>query len=154
MCVVNPNSIIKITAISGRGESLMSKSTINTVMTTKISNNWDLVGKFPMVLRNRGMHRDTKFYVFVTVWMSLFKFLWVTHGWSCPCLHDVALLNGSVLQAAGLLLEPQGTVAHGQAGDHLLRNPQGTLALLYCLNFRLQWLHFRQQMLETKSVPQ
>ena len=59
-------------------------------------------------------------------------------GWSYTCLHDVALLNGSVLQAAGLLLEPEGTVAHWQAGDHLFRNPQGTLTDLYCVDFRLQ----------------
>lgn len=54
------------------------------------------------------------------------------------CLHDVALLNGRVLQAAGLLLEPEGTVAQWQAGDHLFRNPQGTLRGLYCMNFWFQ----------------
>jgi len=56
-----------------------------------------------------------------------------------------------MLQAAGLLLEPQRTVAHRQASDHLLGNPQGALAGLDRLNLRLQRLHFRQQMLETKS---
>lgn len=90
-----------------------------------------------MVLQSRGMQRGTKFYVFITICMSLSKLPCIM-GWSCTCLHDVALLNGRVLQAAGLLLEPQGTVAHGQAGDHLFRNPQGALAVLYCLDFWLQ----------------
>lgn len=123
------------------------------VMNIKVRNN-RLVGKLLMVLQNRGVHRDMKFYAFITICMLWFKFLWVAGGMGCTCLHDVALLDGRVLQAAGLLLQPQRAVAQGQAGHHLLWDPQGALALLDCLNLWLQGLHLRQQMLETKSVPQ
>jgi hypothetical protein len=57
---------------------------------------------------------------------------------SCTCLHDVALLDGCVLQLTGFLLQPQGSVAQRQAGDHVLRDPESTLAELYGLHLWLQ----------------
>lgn len=83
------------------------------------------------------MHRERKFSVPLTAGMALWKLLRVADGMKSTCPHDVALLNGSVLQAAGLLLEPQGTVAHWQAGDHFFGDSQGTLADLYRMNL---WL--------------
>lgn len=63
---------------------------------------------------------------------------WLNSLRSCTCLHDVVLLDGRVLQLTGFLLQPQGSVAQRQAGDHILRDPESTLAELYGLNLWLQ----------------
>lgn len=64
------------------------------------------------------------------------------------CLQDVALLDGRVLQPAGLLLQLQSSVAQWQAGDHVLRDPERALAALHGLDFGLERLHLRQQALK------
>lgn len=56
----------------------------------------------------------------------------------CTCLHDVVLLDGRVLQLTGFLLQPQGSVAQGQAGDHVLGDPESALAELHGLHLGLQ----------------
>lgn len=64
------------------------------------------------------------------------------------CLHDVALLDGHVLQPAGLLLQLQGRVAERQAGHHVLGDAERALAGLHGLDLRLQRLHLTQQVLK------
>lgn len=68
----------------------------------------------------------------------------------CTCLQDIALLDGRVLQPAGLLLQLQGGVAEWQAGDHVLGDPECALARLHGMDLRLQRLHLRQQMLKVE----
>lgn len=62
-------------------------------------------------------------------------------------LQDVALLDGGMLQLAGLLLQSLSCAANGQAGNYLLWKPEGTLTLLYCCHLLLEALHFYQQTL-------
>ena len=71
-------------------------------------------------------------------------------GPSCTCLHDVALLDGRVLEPAGLLLQVQSCVAERQAGDHVLGDPERALTDLHRVDFWLEWLHLRQQMLKVQ----
>ena len=72
-------------------------------------------------------------------------------GWpGCTCLHDVALLDGRVLEPAGLLLQVQSRVAERQAGDHVLGDPEHALTDLHRVDFWLEWLHLRQQMLKVQ----
>ena len=59
-------------------------------------------------------------------------------GPSCTCLHDVALLDGRVLEPAGLLLQVQSRVAEGQAGDHVLGDPERALTDLHRVDFWLE----------------
>ena len=60
-------------------------------------------------------------------------------GWpSCTCLHDVALLDGRVLEPAGLLLQVQSCVAERQAGDHVLGDPERALTDLHRVDFWLE----------------
>lgn len=67
------------------------------------------------------------------------------------CLQDVALLDGHVLQPAGLLLQLEGRVAERQAGDHVLGDPERALAGLHGVHLRLQRLHLTQQVLEVRG---
>lgn len=62
-------------------------------------------------------------------------------------LQDVALLDGGVLQLAGLLLQSLSCAADGQAGHRLLWQPEGALTLLHCRHLLLEALHFHQQTL-------
>ena len=62
-------------------------------------------------------------------------------------LQDVALLDGGVLQLAGLLLQALGRPADGQAGHYLLWQPEGALALLQRLHLLLEALHLHQHTL-------
>lgn len=60
-------------------------------------------------------------------------------GWPrCTCLHDVALLDGCVLEPAGPLLQAQSCVAQRQAGDNVLRDPERALAPLHRVDFWLE----------------
>ena len=65
----------------------------------------------------------------------------------CPLLYlqDVALLDGGVLQLAGLVLQALGGAADGQAGHYLLRQPEGALTLLHRGHLLLEALHLHQQ---------
>lgn len=56
----------------------------------------------------------------------------------CTCLHDIALLDGRVLQPAGLLLQLHSRLAEWQAGDHVLRDPERALAHLHRMDLRLE----------------
>lgn len=53
-------------------------------------------------------------------------------------LHDVTLLDGRVLQPAGLLLKLQSGMAQRQAGDHVLRDPERALTDLHSLDLWLE----------------
>lgn len=66
-------------------------------------------------------------------------------------LQDVALLNSSVLQPAGFLLEAHGSAADGQAGDHFLWDTQRTLTPLHRMHLLLEGLHLAQQALKTQG---
>ena len=50
-----------------------------------------------------------------------------------------------MLQLAGLVLQALGGAADGQAGHHLLRQPEGALALLHGGHLLLEALHLHQQ---------
>lgn len=58
-----------------------------------------------------------------------------------PYLKNVALLDGSVLQLAGLLLEGMGSAAYRQAHHHLLWHTKSSLTHLHCMHLLLKVLH-------------
>lgn len=62
-------------------------------------------------------------------------------------LQDVALLDGGVLQLAGLLLQSLSRAAYWKAGQYLLWQPEGALALLHGHHLLLEALHFHQETL-------
>lgn len=62
-------------------------------------------------------------------------------------LKDVALLDGGVLQLAGLLLQSLSRAANWQAGQYLLWQPEGALTLLHSHHLLLEALHFHQETL-------
>lgn len=62
-------------------------------------------------------------------------------------LQDVALLDGGVLQLAGLLLQSLSRAANWQAGQYLLWQPEGALTLLHGHHLLLEALHFHQETL-------
>lgn len=66
-------------------------------------------------------------------------------------LQDVALLDGGVLQLAGLLLQSLGRAADWQTGQYLLWQPEGALTLLHGHHLLLEPLHFHQETLQKKE---
>lgn len=67
-------------------------------------------------------------------------------------LKNVALLDGGVLQLAGLLLQSLSCAADGQAGQYLLWQAEGALTLLYGHHLLLETLHFHQETLMEKCM--
>lgn len=65
-------------------------------------------------------------------------------------LQDVALLDGGVLQLAGLLLQSLSCAANWQASQYFLWQPEGALTLLHSDHLVLEALHFHQETLERK----
>lgn len=65
-------------------------------------------------------------------------------------LQDVALLDGRVLQLAGLLLQSLSCAANWQTGQYLLWQPEGALTLLHSRHLLLEALHFHQETLKGK----
>lgn len=63
-------------------------------------------------------------------------------------LQNVALLDGSVLQLAGLLLQVKSGATDRQAVHPLLWHAKCTLAGLHCIHLLLKALHVGQQMLQ------
>lgn len=86
-----------------------------------------------------------QYYVSLQIWRQYGSSICKTRA--ALYLQDVALLDGGMLQLAGLLLQSLSCATDRQTGHYLLWQPEGALTLLYCHHLLLEALHFHQETL-------